>query len=290
MELMKLMNTKVQLILLTILVLFTLVGGYAIGAKIERDNSSKSIRELLSSRELLYTEVKNAKTKSTSLGKALSELSDKNTELIDLVAQLQDRPENIRYVTITEAVVKPLEPTVTMAEPPAGHVFLLQDNLAVARFAYDSEAEFPYSFETYELTFRNSVVLSEKNASGLLQIASSANPNVFIEVPIDSFEIRTINKLRLFEPNIGIGLTISANETPDLLGSVFVSFLHPHKNIDILGLRIAANKQAAQLGVDLAGYNIAAHVPVLTDLWTHVGVGVDLHANLSGHLSLGTKF
>jgi len=287
---MKLMNTKVQLVLLAILMMITMVGGYAIGAKIERDSSSKSIRELLASKELLYTEVKNAKTKSTSLEKALSELSDKNTELLDLVAQLQDRPEKIRYVTITETVVKPSEPTVAMAEPPTEHMFLLQDNLAVARFAYDSEIEFPYSFETYELTFRNSVVLSEKNASGLLQIASSANPDVFIEVPIDSFEVRTIDELRLFEPNIGIGLTISANETPDLLGSVFISFLHPHKDVDALGLRIAVNGQAAQIGVDLAGYNIASHVPVLTDLWTHVGIGIDLHANPSGHLSLGTKF
>ena len=287
---MKLMNTQVQLVLLAILLLATMIGGYAIGAKIERDNSSKSIRELLSSKELLYAEVKNAKTKSTSLGKALSELSDKNTELLDLVAQLQDRPEKIRYVTITEAIVKPLEPTVATAEPPTEHVFLLQDNLAVARFAYDSEAEFPYSFETYELTFRNSVILSEKNASGLLQIASSANPDVFLEVPIDSFEVRIIDELRLFEPNVGISLTISANETPDLLGSVFVSFLHPHKNVDVIGLRIAVNGQVAQFGADLAGYNIAAHVPVLTDLWVHTGIGVDLHAKPSGHLSLGTKF
>ena len=251
MELMKLMNTKVQLALLTVLMLVTLVGGYAIGAKIERDNSSKSIRELLSSKELLYAEVKNAKTKSTSLGKALSELSDKNTELLDLVAQLQDRPEKIRYVTITEAIVKPLEPTIATTEPPTEHVFLLQDNLAVARFA---------------------------------------NPDVFLEVPIDSFEVRIIDELRLFEPNVGISLTISANETPDLLGSVFVSFLHPHKNVDVIGLRIAVNGQVAQFGADLAGYNIAAHVPVLTDLWVHTGIGVDLHAKPSGHLSLGTKF
>ena len=287
---MKLMNTKVQLVLLAILLMVTMVGGYAIGAKIERDSSSKSIKELLSARDILYTEVKSAKTQSTSLEKALKDLSDKNTELLDLVAQLQDRPEKVRFVTVTETVVGPSEPTVIMAEPPAEHTFRLQDSLAVARFAYDPDVEFPYSFETYELTFRNSVVLSEKSASGLLQIASSENPDVFIEVPIDSFDVRTIDELRLFEPNIGVGLTISAGEEPDLLGSIFVSFFHPHKNIDVLGFRIAVSGQAAQLGIDLAGYNIAAHVPVLTDLWTHVGIGIDLNAKPSGHLSLGTKF
>ena len=66
--------------------------------------------------------------------------------------------------------------------------------------------------------------------------------------------------------------------------------MHPHENVDVLGIRVAANGQTAQFGLDLAGYNIAAHAPVITDLWVHGGIAVDINAKPSGHLSLGTKF
>jgi len=287
---MELKNSKVRLALLGVLLLIVSVGGYAVGAKIERRTASKALHELLATKEFLYAEAAVTRTKSMGLEKSLKQLSDENTELLDLVAQLRDRPEKIRYVTVTETVVKPPDPIVNVLEPPDEHLFLLQDNLAVARFAYDDGAELPYTFETYELTFKNSVVLSEKSASGLLQVASSADPGVFVEIPIDSFEVRSISEQRLFEPHIGVGLTFSANETPDLLGSIFVSFLHPHKNVDVLGVRIAANGQTAQFGLDLVGYNLAAHIPVLTDLWIHGGVAIDIRAKPSGHLSLGTKF
>lgn len=284
------MKVRTQLVLLAIVLLVTLVGGYAIGAKIERDAATKSFMELLSSKEKLYEEVEIVRNESSTLDKSIRQLSDKNTELLDLVAQLQARPEKIRYITVTETVIESSEPVIETIDLPAEHVFLLNDKLAVARFAYDSEAERPYTFETYGLTFKNSVVISEKITSGLLQISSSADPDNFVEFPIDSLEVRSINEQPLFEPHIGVSLTFSAAEQPDLLGSIFLSFLHPHENVDVLGIRVGANGQTAQFGIDAVGYNIAAHVPVITDLWIHVGVAVDIHAKPSGHLSLGTKF
>ena len=284
------MKVRTQLVLLAIVLLVALAGGYAIGAKIERDSAAKSFTELLSSKEKLYEEVEIVRNKSSTLEKSIRQLSDKNTELLDLVAQLQARPEKIRYITITETVIEPSKPVLETVDLPSEHVFLLDDRLAVARFAYDPEVEKPYTFETYGLTFRNSVIISEKTTSGLLQISSTADPDSFMEFPIDSLEVRSINEQPLFEPHIGVGLTFSAMEQPDLLGSVFLSFLHPHENVDVLGIRIGANGQTAQLGIDAVGYNIAAHVPVITDLWIHVGVAIDIHAQPSGHLSLGTKF
>ena len=223
------MKVRTQLVLLAIVLLVTLVGGYAIGAKIERDAATKSFMELLSSKEKLYEEVEIVRNESSTLDKSIRQLSDKNTELLDLVAQLQARPEKIRYITVTETVIESSEPVIETIDLPAEHVFLLNDKLAVARFAYDSEAERPYTFETYGLTFKNSVVISEKITSGLLQISSSADPDNFVEFPIDSLEVRSINEQPLFEPHIGVSLTFSAAEQPDLLGSIFLSFLHPRK-------------------------------------------------------------
>jgi len=287
---MALMSTRTQLVLLAIILLITLVGGYAIGTKIEQMSAARSYAELLSSRESVYEEVTVVRTRAASLEKSLHELSDKNTELLDLVAQLQARPDQIRYITVTETVIQPSDPIVEVLDLPAEYLFKLREDLTIARFAYDVTADLPYTFETYELTFKNSVVISDKNSSGLLQISSSADPDKYIEFPIDSLEVRSISEQPMFEPNVGLSLTLSASQTPDLLGSVFVSFLHPHKNVDVLGVRVAVNGQAAQFGLDLVGYNIAAHLPVLTDFWVYGGVAIDIYAQPSGHLSVGTKF
>ena len=51
------MKVRTQLVLLAIVLMVALAGGYAIGAKIERDSAAKSFMELLSSKEKLYEEV-----------------------------------------------------------------------------------------------------------------------------------------------------------------------------------------------------------------------------------------
>ena len=284
------LSARIQLALLGIVAILILTSGYAIGAKIEKDSASRSLSELLSSKEKLYEEVAVVRTQSATLEQSITQLSDKNTELLDLVAQLQTRPDKVRYVTVTETVIESIDSVVETIELPPTHVFLLQNDLAVARFTYDSKAELPYTFETYDLTFKNSVILSDQNSSALLQIASSADPENYIEFPIDSLEVRLISNQPLFEPHIGAGITLSASSSPDLLGSIFLSFLHPHKNVDVFGIRVAATGQTVQLGLDLAGYNIAAHAPIITDLWVHAGVAINVNAAPSGHLSLGTKF
>ena len=284
------LGTTVQLALLGIVLIFVLVAGYALGAKIEKDAASRSFSELLASKEKLYEEAEIVRTKSATLEQSIQQLSDKNTELLDLVAQLQIRPEKIRYVTVTETVIKSNDPVIETIELPPEYIFTLNDSLTIARFAYDETEELPYTFETYDLTFKSSVVISDKNSSALLQVASSADPETYIEFPIDSFEVRSISDQPLFEPHIGMGLTLSASEHPALLGSIFLSFLHPHENVDVLGIRVGADRQTVQFGLDFVGYNIASHIPIFTDLWVHGGVAIDINAKPSGHLSLGTKF
>ena len=113
------LNTKVQLTLLGVVLLFVLASGYAIGAKIERDSANQSLSELLSSKEKLYEEVEVVKTRSATLQQSIQQLSDKNTELLDLVAQLQTRPDKIRYVTVTETVIKSADPVVESIDLPS---------------------------------------------------------------------------------------------------------------------------------------------------------------------------
>jgi len=289
------MNTKTQLILLSILGLAVLAGGYALGAKVERAAAEEAYAELLSTKEKIYEEAEIVRNRSAGLADAVSELSDKNTELLDLVAQLQSRPSEVRYITVTETVVEAGDPIVEALDLPSEYVFRLREDLAVARFAYDSEAELPYTFETYDLTFRSSVVISEKKSAGLLQISSSADPETYVEVPIDSLEVRSVEDQDLFEPNIGMGITASMGESAAVMGSAFVSFLHPNENIDVLAVRLAGTYpvESMTLGVDLAGYNLGNHLPVLTDFWLHAGGAFSVVGESGGRsvqVSLGTKF
>ena len=188
-----------------------------------------------------------------------------------------------------ETVVVPAEAERAFSEPPEEYSFELKPNLPVARFSYDSELQEPYRFETHSLNFRNSIVVSKKSATALLQVSSSGNPGQFIDIPIDELSVDFVEEQKLFEPNVGIGMTVAASESPDLLGSVFISFIHPTKNIDVAGLRIAANGSTAHFSFDAVGYNIGHHIPIFTDLWVHAGVGVDIYAHPHGHVSLGTN-
>jgi len=263
---------------------------YSIGSSVEEISSSREYAELFESRKVLYSEVKIERTRVNGLTKTLKQLSDENTDLTDLVMQLRQKPDTIKYVSVIETVIVPTTTIESFTTPPEEYIYQLHEDTPIAKFSYDQATDPSYIFETYELTFRNSIVITDQKTSGLLQISSSANPGVYTEFPIDTLDVHYITTQRLFEPNIGLGLTLSAGEDPNLLGSIFVSFFHPHENIDVLGLRVAANKQTAQFGLDLAGYNVAAHIPILTDLWVHGGIAIDINANPSGHFSIGTKF
>jgi len=282
-------GTKQKIVIVFSAVLLLVLGAW-FGSYVTTFIKDREIEEILGINETLHKKIALTKTRTTSLSKSLKNLTDENTQLVDLVTELRDRPAKIQYVTRVETVVVPVETEKAFSEPPKEYLFELKPNLSVARFSYDKELQEPYRFETYSLSFRNSIVVSKKSATALLQISSSGNPGQFIDIPIDELSVDFVEEQKLFEPNIGVGMTVAASPSPDLLGSVFISFIHPTKNIDVAGLRIAANGSTAHFSFDAVGYNIGHHIPIFTDLWVHAGVGVDIYAHPHGHVSLGTKF
>jgi hypothetical protein len=271
------------------IVMAMLLGAWA-GSSITAAQKDRELEEILGLNSTLHTEITSTNNRVKSLSGSLKSLSDENTRLTDLVAELKNRPTKIEYVTRVETVVVPDVRTETFEKPPEEYLFELKPELPVARFSYDADAEQPYGFETYSLTFRNSIVISERNSTALLQISSEKNPETFIEVPIDDLTVDYVEEQKLFEPHVGAGLTLGAGVKPDLMGSIFVSFIHPTKNVDTIGLRVAANGSNVHFVFDAVGYNIGHHIPVFTDLWLHAGAGIDIRATPYGHISLGTKF
>ena len=295
---------------------FTLIGlaliasfvGFFVGSCSKEQDQEQTIEYLMESVPEVHTEIKEVKVQDQSLLNTIKELSDENTQLLDLVRKLKNKPTEVVYVTQTETVIQAANPKEIFDELPDNYQHKTKEGLILAEFnvlepvpelSVISESlnidhdptKYSFAFETYDLTIKNSVVIGKKSATSLLQVASSKEPDKFYEIPIDNLTVvNTEEPHKKLEANVGISLTAGLSEKPELLVSVFGSFIHPIKNLDVLGVRLSGNTTNFVFGVDAVGYNVGAHLPVFTDLWVHGGVGVDLWGKPQGLLSLGTKF
>lgn len=295
---------------------FTLIGialiasvaGFFFGSCSKETDDQQTIEYLMESVPEVHTEIKEVKVQDETLVNAIKELSDENTQLLDLVRRLKDKPAEVRYVVQTETKIEPANPKEIFDELPNNYQHKTKEGLVLAEFnvlepvpelSVISEGlgidhdptKYSFSFETYDLTIKNSVVIGKDSATSLLQVASAKEPDKFYEIPItDLTVINTEEEHKKLEANVGISLTGGLSAKPEFMASVFASFIHPVKNLDVLGVRLSGNTTNFVFGVDAVGYNIGAHIPVFTDLWIHGGAGVDLFGKPVGLISLGTKF
>jgi hypothetical protein len=272
-------------IITAVIVLLICIGVFVAGYGLADCSARAEYDALLSLHETQHTEVVIAKNKVTSLGKALSSLQNDNLDLLGIVQELKDRPPQIRYITHIETVLQPSDPIIITPELPENYLFQLEDSITVAEFSVVDEK---YKFETFALTFRNTVILGEKSTASLVQVASSYNPNTFYEVPSELI-VKKINRQKLFEPNFGMGVTFSLPE-PRLTGSFLFTFLHPLEELDVAGIRISANDKTLKFGIDGVAYNLGKPLPIITDTWIGAGASVDITGKFSGDITLSTKF
>lgn len=271
-------------------VIFAALLGYSTGQEVEEGRSNRVLQDFLDGREKLYEEVRTERARTASLTKSIQDLTDENTQLVDLVAQMKSSPEKIRYITKTETVLVPTGPAEeAFVKPPTEKLFRIGPDLSVARFSFDESTDEPYKFETYELRFKASVVVAENETATLLQAESSAEPGVWKELEVETQESRKVREQKTLEPHFGLGATLAASGDPDLTVAVFSSLIHLHPNVDVLGPRAAFSRRSAYLGIDAAGYNVGSQLPGLNDLWIHAGAAIDLKAQPYATISLGTK-
>ena len=280
---------------------FTLIGialiasvaGFFFGSCSKETDDQQTIEYLMESVPEVHTEIKEVKVQDETLVNAIKELSDENTQLLDLVRRLKDKPAEVRYVVQTETIIETVG-TQKFDELPDNYQHATKEGLVLAEFDHiknEGEQKDQFTFTTYDLTIKNSVVIGKDSATSLLQVASAKEPDKFYEIPItDLTVINTEEEHKKLEANVGISLTGGLSAKPEFMASVFASFIHPVKNLDVLGVRLSGNTTNFVFGVDAVGYNIGAHIPVFTDLWIHGGAGVDLFGKPVGLISLGTKF
>ena len=279
----------------TIIIVLCIIAIVLIGASVKDYFSSPSkddeeLARLLAESKKLHTEIEVTKTKYSSAVDAIKELSDEKTHLIDLVAELKgkaNKPPVIKEVIVYKTKIVPSEPEYITPDLPDEYIYKIGSGLRVARFAKDGKN---FRFETSTLNIRTSIVVGEEKSAGLLQIASSAEPEKYYEFPIDDLQVRsTDKKLKLFKPALYLAVRAGFNQKPQLTGGLDLMFLHPKKCIDVLGVSVSGNSQTAQFGVIPFSYNVGCHIPVFENIWIIPDAFVDIHGQFGGGLGIGAK-
>lgn len=231
----------------------------------------------------LVAELTATKNEVVTLKQLMSKQSDDLQLMSAAVAKLNIKPTEIH--TIYHETVTLQGNTETTSTLPASHQYLLNHQIPVAEFVSDTNG---YHFNTYDLTFKNDIVIAQKQTVTHLTVTSSANPDTAYEVAADTHTTYITPPRKMFEPNLYVGG--SASWPPTLDASLGVTFLHPAKNLDVLGLRISGTRNSVGAGIDAIGYNIGGPLPVLTDIWVLGGATLTDHLLVEPTITIGSKF
>lgn len=282
MNLQKILGSNItNIIILVIISTLVFIAGYSLSSC----NSAAAYNKLLSLTESQHEQVTVSSNKVRSLEGAISEMQDENTHLLSLLKEMKDKPTEIRYITQTETVLIASDPLVILPELPQEYLYKVQDEVVVARFAKQNEQ---YVFNTYDLSFKNTILTGEKSTAALLQVSSSYNPELLVEVPVE-LEVVKINQVKLFEPHISLGITGSIPK-PAVTASILLGFIHPREELDVGIIRLSANTENLKLGIEPVSYNLGHITPVITDTWISAGPSIDITGSFSADLTISTKF
>lgn len=243
--------------------------------------------------EVTLQELASVRNRNATLLKALNDAGDTENELRQQIAHLRQQPKEIEYIYQIETVLVPEEPEVVYKTLPAQHSFFLKEGLEVASF---KTVEEQYHFNTYEVSLRSQVVVTPRRTSVMLQGSTSANPDSWVELPVEVQARRIVDPHKDWEPNLLIGFTggLSRPTSNDsginglAAGSVVGLFWHPHKNVSALGVRASVGRTPS-IGFDPVYYNLGSKLPVFTNIWLGPGVSFDTETNIQIGLTIGGK-
>lgn len=275
------------LIFLISIIVLSFIGGYAF--------SQYKTRPLFSDLKKENTALQaTARVDKISYEEAISRLDEENIRLAKIVKGYESRPEQIKYITRVETIIKGSETVVLPAEEgkrPDSYTFELENGLPVARF---ESSEQSYSYVTYNLELSTDVVVGEDTATVLVTAYSSAAPDKPYEMPsrisVKGLEGR---EHKVFEPKFYMGVTQSLSQTLDydIYASVGFPFVHLNEDLDVATPRVSFNSQSTAIGADIVSWNAATKIPLLSDIWIAPGVSRRLDSNLySADFTVGSRF
>lgn len=221
--------------------------------------------------------------KNMSAAKAISELGEENRLLLDLFNHLKEPQKEIQYIVKTETILQAVAPTETFKDLPDYYGFKLKPDLLVADF-YKQKDNFV--FNTYDLSYKTTLVIGEKNTSAILQVSSSAN-DIWHDVPSTIEVINVQNNYPRIKPNLHIGLSSSTNYLMPQ-PTVSIPFIEITDDLNILAPGFTVGDKP-YINLWLTNYNISKHAPVLSDLWVGGGLTLDFGIQTGIFMSLTTS-
>jgi len=139
---------------------------------------------LLSEKISLIENLKIAKNNTTSLGSLLKQKDKDTEELKSIIKTLEEKPGKIKYIVKTETIIRGediteiVTPSANCAEPPPSHVFQFTNGMPVASFTVVEEnSNQTYSYDTADITYEGTVVISDNKTAMLLKAESSMQPD-----------------------------------------------------------------------------------------------------------------
>ncbi len=270
------------------IIIFLLVLCFSSGFFLSDCNARAKYKDLLERNENSVQELEITRNSVRSLSSVLSEKDEETERLKAIITDYENRPEQIRYIVKTETILVGNEETAT--ELPPDYLFRFENGLPVSRFATTEEG---YTFNTFNVTFETTTVVSEDETAVSLSAISSFEPELRYQIPITS-EVVRVREHKIFEPHILMGATASLDTKPlggDLSASLYVSLLHPTEDLDLLAPRISFNTNSFRIGGDIISYNIGKPLPIVTDLWIGIGLSGRIGNEApSIDLTIGSKF
>lgn len=238
-----------------------------------------SLKDKLSLVEISLQEIEVTKAREQTLMRLLDEAKKENNTLLQLIASTK-APATIRE-TVTQEILIPGD-IVYLDTPPTSHLFTLKNGIVVASIK-DRE------YITHDLEFKNNIVISDYEILSSLQGRSSYKDEW---VEIDHYtEVTHVanDRHKLLKLNAGIGASydfLKGYVAPQ----VFVSTIHPHKNIDVANVYVKANESHFDIGIQPVALNLRSILPIVENTWVAPGVNINVFQQPGIDLSIGVKF
>ena len=271
-----------------LLVLLAVLGaGFAVGKSCgEREASAKAEKELkqrideLASEHAATLKVKQDQVRSLSdlLSSTKGQLDEKTSEaavLAELVKKLRGQLKDVHTVVQIEKVFLPGE-TIRIPVPSdlERHELVRWDNQTPVASVDLKDGELVAKACQMEFKLREA---HSKGSSAFLLFARSGCDGILRDTPITDVTVTRIDeaKPKLFSPRLGLGFTGGATipgAQPLLGASFYLELLHPTKNLALFTPQLTVGTHIAG-GMNLIGYNVGAPLPLVDDLWLHIGGG-----------------
>ena len=274
------------------LMVFVFILGLGIQAEISRAHEDNMRAALIAQLGTLQEEIEVVKIQSArSIEEVLAASSKDQQELLDQIVTLNEDITELRYIVTTNGTLQGTVPEPIIVEQgtlPPNHRYQLGE-LTVAEFKVTELGDqVQYEFPSYDVEFETSIVIGEKSVAVDVLAWSAFDPEQRIRIAQDSQAFDLYDETPLIGLEVGLGVT-SSYPQPEPAGSLWLSWLHPHENIDVGNIRLSGNSQELSLGLDVASYNLGAPIPVLNNLWLSAGASLTSTAQIKPSLTIGAK-